>query len=118
MSGNALTPGKLWQLIRGRNLLIIILLQYLFQYFAMDYLLAREDIALSDNFLAYHHRLFFLLVLSTVFIAAAGYVINDIEDVETDKKNKPGKLIVTRFIDLKKARILYHSLNLFVVFCK
>ena len=112
MSGKTINPGKLWQLIRGWNLLIIIILQYFFQYFAMDYLIAREGIALSDNFLQYHHQLFMLLVISTAFIAAAGYVINDIEDVETDKKNKPARIIIGKYIEVKKAKILYHSLNI------
>jgi len=35
-----------------------------------------------------------LLVLSTVFIAAGGYVINDIFDQNTDFENKPAKTII------------------------
>lgn len=35
-----------------------------------------------------------MLVLSTVLVAAAGYVINDIYDTDIDRINRPGKVIV------------------------
>ena len=41
---------------------------------------------------------FFFLVLSVVFIAAAGNVINDYFDVKADRVNKPEKLIVGKHI--------------------
>lgn len=37
---------------------------------------------------------FLLMVLSTVLIAAGGYIINDIEDVETDRINKPSRVLI------------------------
>ena len=37
---------------------------------------------------------FFLLVFSTILIAAAGNVINDYFDVRADRINKPEKLII------------------------
>lgn len=51
---------------------------------------------------------FFLLSLSTVFIAAAGYVINDYFDVRIDAINRPGKVIIERVIS-RRAAILWHS---------
>ena len=53
---------------------------------------------------------FSLLVLSTLSIAAAGYIINDIYDVETDLVNKPDKVIIGKTISEKKAY------NLFIIF--
>jgi 4-hydroxybenzoate polyprenyltransferase len=53
---------------------------------------------------------FFLLVLATVCIAAGGYIINDIYDIETDLVNKPEKVIIGKDISEKTA------LNLFIVF--
>tara|TARA_R110002049_G_scaffold175107_1_gene342426 strand:- start:18913 stop:19788 length:876 start_codon:yes stop_codon:yes gene_type:complete len=50
-----------------------------------------------------------LLILATVFIAAAGNIINDIYDVETDFINKPDKLIIGKSISEKAAY------NLFIV---
>ena len=40
------------------------------------------------------HFEFSLLVLATLCIAAAGNIINDLYDIETDTINKPGKIIV------------------------
>jgi len=54
---------------------------------------------------------FSLLVLSTLCIAAAGNIINDIFDVETDLVNKPDKVIVGKVISEKKANNLFITLN-------
>lgn len=64
----------------------------------------------SYNFLALSHFQFFLLVLSTILIAAAGYVINDIIDQETDEIAK--KRIVGKSISEKTAYNLYVALNI------
>lgn len=48
-----------------------------------------------------------ILVLATVFIAAGGYIINNIFDVETDTENKPENVIVDKFISETKAYNLY-----------
>lgn len=53
-----------------------------------------------------------LLVLSTVLIAAAGYVINDIFDQETDKENKADKVIVGQSISENLAYNIYAFLNI------
>jgi len=54
---------------------------------------------------------FALLVIATVCIAAGGYVINDIYDVETDKVNKPTKVIIHTYISEKTALIIFVVLN-------
>jgi 4-hydroxybenzoate polyprenyltransferase len=41
---------------------------------------------------------FFLLVFSTLLIAAGGNIINDYFDVKADRINKPEKLIITKNI--------------------
>ncbi len=51
-----------------------------------------------------------LLILATICIAAAGNIINDIYDVETDFINKPKKLIIGKKISEHKAY------NLFIIF--
>ncbi len=48
-----------------------------------------------------------ILVLATVCIAAGGYIINNIFDVETDSENKPDNVIVGKFISETKAYNLY-----------
>ena len=53
-----------------------------------------------------------LLVVATVFIAAAGYVINDIFDQDTDLINKPSKVIVGKYISESSAYNIYVALNI------
>ena len=53
-----------------------------------------------------------MLVLATVLIAAAGYVINDILDQETDYDNDKGNVIVGKLITEKVAYNLYFVLNI------
>ncbi len=88
-------------LIRWKNLLMIALVQLLIKYA----LLEPFGVNTTLNALGIS-----LLILATVFIAAAGNIINDIYDVETDFINKPEKLIVGKTISEKKAY------NLFIIF--
>ncbi|TDP02900.1 4-hydroxybenzoate polyprenyltransferase [Flavobacterium sp. 245] len=53
-----------------------------------------------------------LLVLSTVLLAAAGYVINDIFDVATDSINKPNNVIIGKGISETRAYNIYIGLNI------
>lgn len=50
---------------------------------------------------------YILLVLATVFIAAGGYIINNIFDVGTDSENKPETVIVGKFVSETQAYNLY-----------
>ena len=73
-----------FRLIRFSNLIIVALTQYLLQYYILLPELKKVNLTpLLPDFE------FFLLVFSTILIAAGGYIINDIEDVEIDKLNKP-----------------------------
>jgi len=90
-----------FNLIRWKNLLMIALAQYLIKYA----LLIPFGVTITLNWFG-----FLLLVISTVCIAAAGNIVNDIFDVETDAVNKPEKVIVGKTISEKRAY------NLFIVF--
>lgn len=58
---------------------------------------------------------FFLLLVSTLLIAAAGYMINDYFDMRIDRINKPEKVIVGKYIK-KRVAMLWHTLfNLIAV---
>ena len=50
---------------------------------------------------------FLLLVVSSVFIAAAGYIINDYFDLNIDRINKPNRLIVQKIIK-RRWTIVWH----------
>lgn len=93
---------KYLNLIRWKNLLIIALVQVLIKYAL--FLPFKIDITL--NWFG-----FSLLVLSTLCIAAAGYVINDVYDVETDLVNRPDKVIVGKSVSEKTANNLFIALN-------
>lgn len=54
---------------------------------------------------------FFVLSFSVIFTAAAGYVINDLFDVATDRINKVDKVFIERKISKKNALIIYYLLN-------
>jgi 4-hydroxybenzoate polyprenyltransferase len=88
-------------LIRWKNLLMIALVQLLIKYA----LLEPFGVHTSLNTLG-----ILLLILATTCIAAAGNIINDIYDVETDFINKPRKLIVGKTVSEKTAY------NLFIIF--
>jgi 4-hydroxybenzoate polyprenyltransferase len=62
--------------------------------------------------LALNHFQYGLLVLSTLLIAAAGYIINDIFDQETDYDNRPDNVIIGKSISEKAAYNLYFVLNI------
>jgi 4-hydroxybenzoate polyprenyltransferase len=53
-----------------------------------------------------------LLILPAVLTAAAGYVINDIYDIETDKINKPERLVVGVGMTVANAWIIYSILSI------
>lgn len=54
---------------------------------------------------------FFLLVFSTILIAAAGNIINDYFDVKADRINKPEKLIITKHIKRRWAILIHWIFN-------
>jgi 4-hydroxybenzoate polyprenyltransferase len=54
---------------------------------------------------------YLLLVLSTVLLAAGGYVINNIVDQNTDNDNKPKDVVVGKMISEAKAYNIYVVLN-------
>lgn len=86
------------KLIRFQNLLMLALMQLVFRYGFLE--LQNIPLALAD-------WQFYILVLATVCIAAGGYIINNIFDVETDTENKPENVIVGKFISETKAYNLY-----------
>lgn len=86
------------KLIRYQNLLLLAFMQFIFRYGFLK--LQNIPLALSD-------WQFGLLVLATISIAAGGYVINNIFDVETDTENKPANVIVGKSIAEAMAYNIY-----------
>ncbi len=88
------------RMIRLPNLLFIALTQVLFQ-FCIYYPLYQDSTPDNDLYR------FVLLVFSSLFIAAAGYIINDYFDINIDEVNKPDKMVVDRHISRRWA-IAWH----------
>lgn len=93
---------KYLTLIRYQNLLLLAFMQLIFRY---------GFLKLQNVPLSLAHWQYGLLVLSTVLIAAAGYVINNIFDQETDAENKPNKVVVGESISEAMAYNIYVGLN-------
>jgi 4-hydroxybenzoate polyprenyltransferase len=100
-------PGAFFRLIRWPNLVFIVLTQLLFYYCILDVgtVIARGYTVIYHP--AQHPLLLGLLSLSSVLIAAAGYIINDYFDLNIDRVNKPDKLVVEKIIK-RRWTILWH----------
>jgi 4-hydroxybenzoate polyprenyltransferase len=94
---------KYLKLIRYQNLLILAFMQLIFRYGFLK--LQKIPLALTD-------WQYLLLVLSTVLIAAAGYVINNIFDQDTDLENKPNRVVIGKSITESAAYNIYAVLNI------
>ena len=90
------------KLIRYNNLLMIALMQLFFRYGFLKY----QNINLALNDWQY-----LLLILSTISIAGAGYIINNLMDQETDFINKPSSIVIGTIISEKLGYNLYIILN-------
>ena len=89
----------LWlHMIRWKNLLLILLCQFLFKYRVFTFFNTTQN--LSDF-------QFYLLVFSILCIAAGGYIINDVFDIDCDKINKPDKVYIPNKISKKSVKFLY-----------
>jgi 4-hydroxybenzoate polyprenyltransferase len=93
-------------LVRYKNLIIVIIVQLLIKYGLFDSLGVATTLDLLH---------FFLLILATVFIAAGGYIINDIYDVSIDKINRPEKVIINKKISESTANTMYLLFTFFGV---
>lgn len=92
----------LLKLVRIENLIMTGITMYFIRYFILKKVLAEYQVELGLT-----NTLFFLLVLSVILIAAAGYIINDYFDVKTDLINHPDTVVVDRVIKRRWAIILH-----------
>lgn len=87
------TAAAFFRLVRWPNLVFIVLTQVLFEYCIYRRIYPSYDSVPGET------RQFIFLVLASVVIAAAGYIINDYFDLNIDQVNKPGKVIVNVLIN-------------------
>jgi 4-hydroxybenzoate polyprenyltransferase len=94
---------SMFSVIRGYNILIIVIAQYL----ASIYILAPDwplrEVVLDLNL--------FMLVLSSAFTIAGGYIINNFYDSEKDLINRPNKSMLDRLVSQNTKLSFYFVLN-------
>lgn len=93
-----------FRLIRWPNLLFILITQALFYNCVLR---ACLDEAIATVFFQSKTGLFICILIASLLIAAAGYIINDYFDVQIDKVNKPEKVLLNRIIKRRWA-IIWH----------
>lgn len=91
-----------FKLIRIENLLIIAITQICMKYLVF---------APLNEYSKFTPALFIISLLSTILIAAAGYIINDYFDVKTDKINHPETVVIDVTIKRRWAMILHIVFN-------
>lgn len=98
--------GSVFRLFRWRNLALIIVLQGLVA-FRLHH--ACKEVP-AGCFLDLPGVL--LIIATTLFVTAAGYVVNDIRDVEIDRVNRPDKMVIGKVIGRQTGWWIY----IFLVF--
>ena len=93
------------RLIRWPNLVFIVITQCLFEWAIYG------RIYPSSNLTAFSNT-FIQLLIASVFIAAAGYIINDYFDQNIDQVNKPEKMVVNVIINRRWVIFWHMTLSL------
>src|SRR4249919_3385169 len=100
--------ASLFSVVRGYNIPIIVLAQYL----ASVFILSPEKNAL----LVLLDLNLFLIVLASSITIASGYIINNFYDSKKDLINRPNKSMLDRLVSQKTKLNVYFTLNFIVVF--
>lgn len=99
---------SLFSVVRGYNIPIIILAQYLSAIF----ILAKDQRAI-DTLLDVN---LFLIVLASSITIASGYIINSFYDSKKDLINRPRKSMLDRLVSQKTKLSVYFTLNFIAAF--
>ncbi|KPM32735.1 UbiA prenyltransferase [Croceitalea dokdonensis DOKDO 023] len=99
---------SLFSVVRGYNILMITLAQYLASIFILSPDLPLSAVVLDINL--------FLIVTSSALVIAAGYIINNFYDAEKDLINKPTKSMLDRLVSQRFKLTTYFVLNFLAVF--
>lgn len=94
---------SLFSIVRGYNILVIVLAQYLTSVFILA-----PDIRLRNVLLDRH---LFVIVLASAAVIAAGYIINNFYDREKDLINRPQKTMLDRLVSQRTKLTGYFVLN-------
>lgn len=92
-----------FQLIRWKNVLLILSTQVLIKFILIPKFETESTLS---------NQTFFLVVFSSIFIAAAGYIINDLFDVDIDAINNKNSVIITKYTTTSTVKLGYYLFNL------
>lgn len=95
---------SLFSVVRGYNILVIVVAQYL----ASIFIIAPD--ALSAKQIMFDQNLF-LIVFSTSLSIAGGYIINNFYDSAKDLINRPRKTYIDNYVSQQSKLIIYFLLN-------
>ncbi len=94
---------SLFSIVRGYNILIIALAQYLASIYILAPNLPVKKVLLDPQL--------FMLVLASAFAIAGGYIINNFYDSEKDIINRPRKTMLDRLVSQRTKLTGYFVLN-------
>ena len=99
---------SLFSIVRGYNVLIIVLAQYLTSIYILAPNLSDKEIIFDVNL--------FMIVLASASAIASGYIINNFYDSDKDLINRPEKTMLDRLVSQRTKLTAYFVLNILSVF--
>lgn len=97
----------LFSVVRGYNILVIALAQYLASIYILAPNLPLRKVVFDVNL--------FVIVVASIMVIAAGYIINNFYDAEKDLINKPRKSMLDRLVSQRFKLSTYFVLNFLAV---
>ncbi|MDG2052939.1 MAG: geranylgeranylglycerol-phosphate geranylgeranyltransferase [Flavobacteriaceae bacterium] len=94
---------SLFSIIRGYNVLIIVLAQYLTSIYILEPYISVKEIIFDVNL--------FMIVLASASAIASGYIINNFYDSDKDLINRPEKTMLDRLVSQNTKLTAYFVLN-------
>lgn len=98
---------SMFSVVRGYNILIIVLAQYLTSIFILAHDKPLKEVVLDVNLL--------MIVLASAATIAGGYIINNFYDSEKDLINRPQKSMLDRLVSQNTKLVFYFVLNFLAV---
>lgn len=98
---------SMFSVVRGYNILILVIAQYLTSIYILAYDLPLREVLFDVNLL--------MLVLASAATIAGGYIINNFYDREKDLINRPQKSMLDRLVSQNTKLSFYFVLNFLAV---
>lgn len=96
-----------FSVVRGYNIFVIVLAQYLAAIFILSPEIRALDVILDFQL--------FILVIASSLTIASGYIINNFYDAKKDLINRPRKAMIDRLVSQQTKLKVYFAINFIVV---